>query len=122
MLITAYERSQGVDSLTRQLYWQHRSQKLKHLADQSGDPKQFYEDLVRELDEAESVARRRTAGHAWIGAAACLLGWVLSYIFFRFAIVAQVRGDTASYTYWTCSVLCLASGFYGFITAKRNSF
>jgi hypothetical protein len=122
VLATAYSSSGGVPSVTRQLYWQYRSQKLRLLAEESANPDEFWTSLVSEIDEAEHRAKRRRSLHAWIGAFACLLGWVLAYIFFRFAFRAQATGRAVALEYWTCSVVCLISGFYGFVVAKRNAY
>jgi len=122
VLATARASSGGVESVTRQLYWQYRSQKLKLLAEGSGNSAEFWAHFVAEVEEAERNARTKRSIHAWIGAFACFLGWVLAYSFFRVAYHALATQRSALLGYWLGALICLISGFYGFIVAKRNSF
>jgi len=122
VLATAQASSGGVSSLTRQLYWQYRSQKLRLLAESSGNPAEFWGQFVAEVEDAERKAGKKRSAQAWIGALACFSGWVLSYGFFRVAYHALATERLALWSYWIGSAICLLSGFYGFIVARRNSF
>ena len=122
VLATAHSSSGGVSSVTRQLYWQFRSQKLALLAESSGDATKFWARYIAELEEAERKARKQRSINAWAGAFACFSGWVIAYGLFRVAYHDLAIGKSGSLGYWLGSAICLISGFYGFLVAKRNSF